>query len=224
MSKLWEGIHRGSWVDSDEATCLSSTDIKCLSIDLNIIKLDTVHIFEFDWVPVNISLEFRFIVIAHSHLWGWSYSKREHVVFKNFLTHHFIESRSYTWFGESWIAKANNCLKIISRENGFLVFNITEFLVFDENLATTITASKSNIICIESSSKASWAESNLCSLSSFCVRLRQRFIIGLSLRWLLSQPRPSSQISLLIKNPHIGRASIENTSYLLWWISNLKIG
>lgn len=67
-----EGRHghkRGSRVESDEATVgLVLANVQRLSVNFNIVELDTEHILEVNVVPVNVTLEFSLVKVTKSQI------------------------------------------------------------------------------------------------------------------------------------------------------------
>jgi len=130
------------------------------------------------------------------------------------LVHHFIENWSNVFLSKLWVCHTNNCLEVLSIENCFLKFNITEFLIFNVDLTIWffITCSNSNIISVEMACKRSWSKSDFSFLFGFlwggwsCIIIWEFF-------W-------TTNISVFIKNPSVSRTCIEESSDLLWWISN----
>jgi len=149
---LWNWHKWSSWIKSDQAIFILA-DTSWFAIELNIIKLDTIHVFKFDIVPVHITLEFLFIIITKSHVWFnastfsllGSQIEREDIVFQQFLIHHFIENWSDTFLSKGWISHTNDGFKVVASEDSLLLLNITELLIFDENLTWwwTITGTNS---------------------------------------------------------------------------------
>ena len=70
LAKLFNGKSRechecGATIKCDETFFfLVKADILPLAIDFDIIKLDSKHVFIFHWVPVDVTFEFLFVVVA----------------------------------------------------------------------------------------------------------------------------------------------------------------
>ena len=65
---LWNWHKRSSRIESDQAFFTSANTFR-LSIELNIIKLDTIHVFKLYVIPVHFTLVFLFIIIVKSRIW-----------------------------------------------------------------------------------------------------------------------------------------------------------
>ena len=63
------------------------------------------------------------------------------------LIHHVVEYWIYAFFSKFWVSETDDGLET-TIENGFLLFNIAELLIFNDDLGLTWSAD-SHCVCVE---------------------------------------------------------------------------
>lgn len=104
-------------------------------------------------MPSYVPFEFCFIVIAKSQFRLGasglaSEVEREHVVSKQILRHHVVKHWSYPWLCQGWVGETDYGLEI-SIENILFFFNISKFLLLDDDLVVSFP--KSEVVSVEMS-------------------------------------------------------------------------
>lgn len=145
-SKSWNGHEGGSRVESDKATVgLARANVKILSVNFNIVKLDTEHVLEADVVPVDVTVELGLVEVPEGQVGldteflfvlDRSEIEREYVAVKELLINHLVEYWGHTSLGKGWVRQSYNSLKVRAGENSVLLLNITKLLILDMNLST----------------------------------------------------------------------------------------
>ena len=112
-SKCWNGHEGSSRVKSDHAsTWFTCTDVQVLSIHLKIIKFHSEHVLELNVIPVDVSVEFGFVVVAKSKIrhdivfllvFYRGQVESKNIALKKFLVDHFIEYWGDSSLSECWV-------------------------------------------------------------------------------------------------------------------------
>jgi hypothetical protein len=115
-----EGRHRherGTRVESDEAALrFILADVEGLTINLDIIKLDTEHVLQLNVVPVNVSRELGLVVVTEGQVRLLALRlilrrgkvESEHVALKQVLGHHLIEDGSDARLSKGRVSETND--------------------------------------------------------------------------------------------------------------------
>jgi hypothetical protein len=122
----------------------ASANILGFTSDLDVIELNTEHVLEQNIIPVNFTREFGGVVVTEGQvrfyaktlvLFGRKGESKD-VALQKFLFNHLIENWGHSLLGQRWVCHTNDGFEIGACENCSLLFNISEFLVFDVNLST----------------------------------------------------------------------------------------
>jgi hypothetical protein len=69
-----------------------------LSVHFDVIKLDPIHVFKLDRVPVDVSFVLRLVIITQGHLWvNIADVECKNIVLEQVLAHNLIEYGLYPW-------------------------------------------------------------------------------------------------------------------------------
>ena len=143
------GHHRCARVHSDQALLVLtiwSTETERLSIHLDVIKLDSEHIFEEDRMPNKITFELGLIIVSERQVRFRLLSSDcqiecKEVILEQVLLHHVVEYRGDAPLCKCRICHANDRFEA-SIENTSLLLDLAELLVLDADGAVTLSDSQ----------------------------------------------------------------------------------